>query len=74
VDEGLVHPVAPGSSPASVAGQLVAVMSAPLPAAIADLPTWDAAAAQLAQLYLAITGRLVPAPSPVPDLFADVKL
>jgi glycosyltransferase involved in cell wall biosynthesis len=74
VDEGLVHPVAPGSSPAAVAGQLVAVMSAPPPAAIADLPTWDAAAAQLAQLYLAITGRLVPAPSPVPDLFADVKL
>ena len=57
VAEGLVHGVAPGSSAAMVADQLVAVMGAPLPVTIPELPTWDTATAQLAQLYRAAAGR-----------------
>ncbi len=57
VDEGLVHGVTPGTSPAVVAEQLVTVMSSPLPTAIPELPTWDTATAQLARLYLAAAGR-----------------
>ncbi len=57
VDEGLVHGVTPGTSPAMVAERLVTVMSSALPAAIPDLPTWDTATDQLAQLYRTATGR-----------------
>jgi glycosyltransferase involved in cell wall biosynthesis len=57
VDEGLVQGVAPGTSPAMVAERLVTVMSAPLPTSIPDLPTWDTATEQLAQLYLSVAGR-----------------
>jgi glycosyltransferase involved in cell wall biosynthesis len=57
VAEGLVHGVAPGTSPAMIAEQLVTVMSSPLPTAIPELPTWDTATAQLAQLYRAAAGR-----------------
>ncbi len=72
VEEGLVHGVAPGTSPSMVADRLVAVMSAPLPTSIPDLPTWDTATAQLAQLYLAAAGRRVILPSG--DVFTDVNL
>jgi glycosyltransferase involved in cell wall biosynthesis len=65
VAEGLVHGVAPGTAPAMVAEQLVAVMSAPLPTAIPELPTWDTAAAQLAQLYMAAAGRPAIVPTDV---------
>jgi glycosyltransferase involved in cell wall biosynthesis len=72
VDEGLVHGVAPGTSPAMVAERLVTVMSAPLPTSIPDLPTWDTATAQLAQLYLAAAGhRVIPSSG---DVFTDVNL
>jgi len=72
VDEGLVHGVAPGTSPAMVAEHLISVMWAPLPTIIPELPTWDTATAQLAQLYRAVAGR--PAIVAPGDVFTDVNL
>jgi glycosyltransferase involved in cell wall biosynthesis len=72
VAEGLVHGVAPGASPAMVAERLVTVMAAPLPTAIPELPTWDTATAQLAQLYRAVAGRRAILSSG--DVFTDVNL
>jgi glycosyltransferase involved in cell wall biosynthesis len=72
VAEGLVHGVAPGTSPAMVAEQLVTVMAAPLPTTIPELPTWDTATAQLAQLYRAVAGRRAILSSG--DVFTDVNL
>jgi glycosyltransferase involved in cell wall biosynthesis len=72
VAEGLVHGVAPGTSPAMVADRLVTVMSTPLPTSIPELPTWDTATAQLAQLYMAAAvRRVIRSPG---EVFTDVNL
>jgi glycosyltransferase involved in cell wall biosynthesis len=57
VDEGWVHGVDPAASPASLASQLVLGMSLPPLADRVILPTWDACAEQLRQVYLALGDR-----------------
>jgi glycosyltransferase involved in cell wall biosynthesis len=56
VSEGWVRGVAPGAPASSVARSLVEAMSAPSLVDIAELPTWDSCADQLAQVYLASIG------------------
>jgi glycosyltransferase involved in cell wall biosynthesis len=57
VAEKLVRGVDPGAPSSWVAQQLLKAMSAPAPAAIPELPTWDASAEKLRQLYLSTAGR-----------------
>jgi glycosyltransferase involved in cell wall biosynthesis len=57
VAEGLVRGVAPKASPTALARQLLEAMSAPAPAALPQLPTWDTSAEELRQLYLSSAGR-----------------
>lgn len=57
VAEGLVQGVKPGTPASEVAQHLVRAMSTPLPSAPLELPTWDSSAEQLAQVYLATSGR-----------------
>jgi glycosyltransferase involved in cell wall biosynthesis len=57
VADGLVRGVAPGASPSALARQLLEAMSAPGPSAPPQLPTWDASAEELRQLYLSSAGR-----------------
>ena len=57
VADKLVQGVAPGAPPATVAEQLLAAMSDPVPVALPDLPTWDTSASELGQLYLSTAGR-----------------
>jgi glycosyltransferase involved in cell wall biosynthesis len=59
VADGLVQGVAPEASSATVAEQLLAVMSDLTPAPPLELPTWDTAARELGELYLSTAG-LVP--------------
>jgi len=51
VAEGIVRGVMPGAPSCTVAKQLLEAMSAPTSVALPELPTWDAAAEKLAQLY-----------------------
>ena len=57
IAEGLVQGVAPKAPPSTVAERLLKAMSAPMPAALPDLPTWDTSARELGQLYLSTAGR-----------------
>ena len=57
VAEGLVRGVALEAPASAIAQQLLKAMAAPASAPPAGLPTWDTAAAELGQLYLAIAGR-----------------
>ena len=56
IAEGWVRGVAPGAPPVTLARELVTAMSAPSPAARVELPTWDACADQLAQVYRSSVG------------------
>ncbi len=58
VEEGWVHGVDPKSSPASVARQVVAAMSARPSVGPGDLPTWDTCATQLADVYFAAARKM----------------
>ena len=57
VTEGLVRGVALEAPASTIAQELLKAMAAPASAPLAGLPTWDRAAAELGQLYLAIAGR-----------------
>jgi glycosyltransferase involved in cell wall biosynthesis len=57
VAEGLVRGVALEAPASATAQQLLKAMAAPASAPLAGLPTWDRAASELGQLYLAIAGR-----------------
>lgn len=57
VAEGLVQGVAPDAPAPAIAQQLLKAMSAPVPAALGELPTWDRSAEELGQLYLSVAGR-----------------
>lgn len=58
VAEGLVHGVPTEATASVIAGQLLKAMSAPPQTARPRLPTWDAAALELGQLYLSTAGRV----------------
>jgi hypothetical protein len=55
--DGLVRGVAPEAPATAIAQQLLKAMSAPAPTALPQLPTWDASAEELRQLYLSTAGR-----------------
>jgi glycosyltransferase involved in cell wall biosynthesis len=57
VANGWVRGVIPGAPAASVARQLIEAMSSPPSVDIAQLPTWDSCANQLAGVYLAVAGQ-----------------
>jgi glycosyltransferase involved in cell wall biosynthesis len=61
VQEGLVRGVPKDASPATIAQILVAALEDRRVSASAKLPTWDIAAADLAQIYLS-TARTAPRP------------
>lgn len=54
VEDGIVRGVTPGAPPAAAADALVSVLTCRSRAAPPELPTWDGAAAQLAEVYQAI--------------------
>lgn len=58
VAEGLVQGVTPGAPSSRVAKQLLTAMSAPAPAALPELPTWDDSAEELGRLYLSTAGHV----------------
>jgi glycosyltransferase involved in cell wall biosynthesis len=62
IAEGWVRGVTPGAPPAALARELVKAMSAPPPVPLAELPTWDSCADQLAAVYLSSLGGGAQAP------------
>jgi glycosyltransferase involved in cell wall biosynthesis len=57
VAHGWVRGITPGSPPATAARMITQAMTAPSPAVMPDLPTWDSCAAELGDLYLASVNR-----------------
>ena len=56
IAEGWVRGVAPGAPPAALAAELINAMGSPPQARLAQLPTWDSCADQLARVYLSSLG------------------